>query len=358
LPATIKYTKIRLLKIKHFNIYKMKENIHNKEVLIMSQPSFPTVSPAITRDEAVNFILTSIAMEELGLSHIINAEGEKIQYVLGTIPGITGPQATVNEVLNVNESVRDVLDSISQNQLSLNAKLRNARQFIGVSGITGPTGATGAAGPAGATGAAGPAGATGAAGPAGATGAAGPAGATGAAGPAGATGAAGPAGATGAAGPAGVTGAAGPAGATGATGAATQLRGVQAQLLANGGGTLNNGGNVIFDTLFNNTSKNIEYNPLTGEFTILAVGNYFVSWWIAIESACPPATSISFAAELNGIGGILGSAPVISAQVNGSALINVGSTPAILTLVNVTGETVGYGLTPVQANIIILEVTV
>jgi hypothetical protein len=84
-----------------------------------------------------------------------------------------------------------------------------------------------------------------------------------------------------------------------------------------------------------------------------------VTWWVAIEGVCtcPPAKSISFALELNGIGGILGSAPEISAQVNGSAFVTVGAAPSIMTLVNVTGVAVGYAFTPVQANIVILEVT-
>ena len=42
---------------------------------IMSLPSFPNVDPAIQREDAVNQILSSIAMEELGMSHILNAEG-------------------------------------------------------------------------------------------------------------------------------------------------------------------------------------------------------------------------------------------------------------------------------------------
>ncbi len=50
----------------------------------MSLPSFPAVDPPIQREDAVNQILSSIAMEELGLSHILNAEGEKLQYILGT----------------------------------------------------------------------------------------------------------------------------------------------------------------------------------------------------------------------------------------------------------------------------------
>ena len=40
----------------------------------MSLPSFPVVNPPIEREDAVNQILSSIAMEELGLSHILNAE--------------------------------------------------------------------------------------------------------------------------------------------------------------------------------------------------------------------------------------------------------------------------------------------
>ena len=54
----------------------------------MSLPSFPVVNPPIEREDAVNQILSSIAMEELGLSHILNAEGEKLQYILGTLPGL------------------------------------------------------------------------------------------------------------------------------------------------------------------------------------------------------------------------------------------------------------------------------
>ena len=50
----------------------------------MSQPNLPNITPAITlsRDDAINLIISSIAMEEMGLSHIINTEGEK--HALGT----------------------------------------------------------------------------------------------------------------------------------------------------------------------------------------------------------------------------------------------------------------------------------
>lgn len=169
----------------------------------MSQPSFPN-NPDITRDDAVNQILSSIAMEELGLSHIINAEGEKLQYVLGTLPGVTGPAATIADLLDANESVQNLLQNASYNQLLLRSKMQQA---LSASEMTGPTGPTGPAGPAGD-----PGGPTGPTGPAGLTG---PIGLAGPQGPQGDTGPEGPTG------PAGPTGAVGPQGAVGPTGTNT-----------------------------------------------------------------------------------------------------------------------------------------
>lgn len=46
----------------------------------MSLPNIPDIAPEISlnRCESINLLLSSIALEEIGLSHIINAEGEKI----------------------------------------------------------------------------------------------------------------------------------------------------------------------------------------------------------------------------------------------------------------------------------------
>jgi len=100
----------------------------------MSLPSFPNVDPPIQREDAVNQILSSIAMEELGLSHILNAEGEKMQYILGTLPGLSGPAATVEDVLNANESVRGLLETAVQNQIFLKGKMQGALDAIGLDG--------------------------------------------------------------------------------------------------------------------------------------------------------------------------------------------------------------------------------
>ena len=153
----------------------------------MSMPTFPKNDPPLSREGSLNEIIASIAAEELSLSHILNAEGEKLQYVLGTLPGLD-EAASLNEVLRINQSVKDTLSGIIEQQMMLSAKLGAALKAPTVPGPAGP------AGPAGPTGPAGPAGPAGPTGPAGPEGAAGAAGAAGAEGPTGPTGPAGPAG--------------------------------------------------------------------------------------------------------------------------------------------------------------------
>ncbi len=181
----------------------------------MSLPTFPPIEPPLSREGSINEIISSIAAEELSLSHILNAEGEKLQYVLGTLPGLEAA-AALDEVMQVNQSVQETLSSVMEQQMLLTGKLASAMSAPILPGPTGATGATGATGPAeGPVGVTGPTGPTGADGPTGPTGAAGPTGTTG---PTGAQGPIGPTGATGAVGPAGAVGPTGATGATGATG--------------------------------------------------------------------------------------------------------------------------------------------
>lgn len=163
----------------------------------MSQPQFP-VNPDITREDALNQILSSVAAEELALGHVLNAQGEAIQYVVGTLPGSPGG-SSVADVLAIDESVNGIIDQSAENQMMLVSKLGDAMSapiLFGATGATGPTGADGSA--TGATGAAGPVGPQGPVGPPGLNGPIGPTGATGTQGGAGGIGPGGPAGGTGA----------------------------------------------------------------------------------------------------------------------------------------------------------------
>ena len=94
----------------------------------MSMPSFPPNGADMTREEALTMIIASIAMEELALSHILNAEGEKLQYVLGTLPG-SSSCACPQDVLAVNKSVTALVEMVTQNQMLLKNKLSQVLEF-------------------------------------------------------------------------------------------------------------------------------------------------------------------------------------------------------------------------------------
>lgn len=109
----------------------------------MSLPTFPIIDPPLTREGSLNEIISSIAAEELSLSHILNAEGEKLQYVLGTLPGLE-TAAALDEVMQVNQSVQETLSNVMEQQMLLTGKLTTAMSAPILPGPTGPTGATGA----------------------------------------------------------------------------------------------------------------------------------------------------------------------------------------------------------------------
>ena len=93
----------------------------------MSMPSYVDTVPVLDREAVINQILASIALEELALSHVINAEGEKIQYVVGTLQipdrGLSGG-ITIANLVELNESVAATLQAAATNQTALTQKLQ------------------------------------------------------------------------------------------------------------------------------------------------------------------------------------------------------------------------------------------
>lgn len=95
----------------------------------MSMPNIPNINPEIniTLEQSIVLLIASIAMEELGQSHLINAEAEKIQYILGTLEGSTLPTpASLEEVLEINCSVKEMMNTVIKNQILLSSKLESA----------------------------------------------------------------------------------------------------------------------------------------------------------------------------------------------------------------------------------------
>jgi hypothetical protein len=135
----------------------------------------------------------------------------------------------------------------------------------------------------------------------------------------------------------------------------TAFGGVQAQLDNAGGGVLANGSDVAFNTVLNDQSADISYNPVTGSFTITKPGNYLVSWWFATNGA-GSATTVSFAVEVNGVPYSTASSPIVSGQLSGNALVTVTTAPAAITLVNVTGDAVFIPTTLVQSGFVVTEI--
>jgi hypothetical protein len=133
-----------------------------------------------------------------------------------------------------------------------------------------------------------------------------------------------------------------------------ELSGIQTSLVGSGGGIVLDGDNVIFDTVLNDPSPDISYDDTTGEFTITEPGNYYVSWWFAADGA-GLSTTVSFAVEVGGAVYSTASSPVVSGELSGDALVTVTTNPTVISLANVTGEDAFIGATPVQANMVIME---
>jgi hypothetical protein len=115
-----------------FNILLKKKR---KEMNVMGLPTVPAIPP-ISTVTAANLLLTSIAFEELGLAHIINAEGEKIQAALGTLngPPLAG---SITDLLNIDASVSRTLRNVIKKEMLLQFKLEDVIDLLREAGAIG-----------------------------------------------------------------------------------------------------------------------------------------------------------------------------------------------------------------------------
>ena len=72
-----------------------------------------------TRDQAITDLIQSVALEETALSHILNAEGEKIQKMVAL------PDVTPEVLLATNKSVESMVNAVSRLEMIFQSKLSN-----------------------------------------------------------------------------------------------------------------------------------------------------------------------------------------------------------------------------------------
>jgi len=95
----------------------------------MSMPQIPDINSDITRKTAINSIIMSISMEEMAIAHILNAEGEKLQYILGTLEGKDPGEITLCDIMAVNKSIRETMREARKTERLLQFKLEDAREL-------------------------------------------------------------------------------------------------------------------------------------------------------------------------------------------------------------------------------------
>lgn len=95
----------------------------------MSFPNIPDIEPVIDMDscDAVNLLLSSIAMEEMSLANLMNAEHDKIRHVLDRCQH---GGCTLRDVTEVNKSAEDMIKTIIKLQMLLQFKLENVRELM------------------------------------------------------------------------------------------------------------------------------------------------------------------------------------------------------------------------------------
>jgi hypothetical protein len=94
----------------------------------MSLPNIPNITPEINIDceDAINLILSSVAREEMSLSHILDAESEKIQHVLCMHKNRC---ADLADVKAINQSAERMIEGITRLELLLQMKTQNVLEL-------------------------------------------------------------------------------------------------------------------------------------------------------------------------------------------------------------------------------------
>lgn len=111
----------------------------------MSNPSIPNITPliSISTAQTVPLLLASVAVEELALAHLVNAEAEGLQLVLGTLTPtsttLAPAEVSVSNFLAVNSDIRRTLHDVIKKEILLEFKFENVLDLIASGAAAGGT---------------------------------------------------------------------------------------------------------------------------------------------------------------------------------------------------------------------------
>lgn len=105
----------------------------------MSLPNIPNIVPEIDLNltDSLKLLLNSYAMTDISFSHILNAEGEKMQNALGTLNAFDSNEGCCNgsepytsqEILEINNSIKSTLRDVLRNQMIMQMKMEDTLIF-------------------------------------------------------------------------------------------------------------------------------------------------------------------------------------------------------------------------------------
>ncbi|MFJ5718291.1 hypothetical protein [Neobacillus sp. NPDC093127] len=102
----------------------------------MSNPNIGNITPliSITTAQTVPLLLASVALEELALAHLVNAEAEKLQLVLGTLTPtrttLSPAVVSLTNLLAIDASVQRTLRDVIKKEMLLEFKFENVLDLI------------------------------------------------------------------------------------------------------------------------------------------------------------------------------------------------------------------------------------
>jgi len=91
----------------------------------MSTLNIPDID--INSEKSLNLLILAVALEELGLANIIQAEAEKIQFVLGALEKEYKKEPpTIDDLLKINKSAGQMIKRVIEKEMLIDFILEDA----------------------------------------------------------------------------------------------------------------------------------------------------------------------------------------------------------------------------------------